>query len=57
MPSNPAFRTARDAGLHSDPHAGETVGSAGMRAAFCAEPTRRAILAEIDQLIPSATEN
>jgi len=57
VPSNPAFRTARDAGLHSDPHAGETVGPAGMRAAFCAEPTRRAILAEIDQLIPSATEN
>ena len=30
---------------------------AGARAAFCPEPTRRAILAEIDQLIPPATKN
>ena len=28
----------------------------GARAAFCPEPTRRAILAEIDQLVPSATK-
>jgi aminodeoxyfutalosine deaminase len=30
----PAFRTARDAGLHSDPHAGETVGPAEVWAAL-----------------------
>jgi adenosine deaminase len=49
----PAFRAARDAGLHSDPHAAADLAGlarAGARAAFCPEPTRRAILAEIDRL-------